>query len=312
VFGRVRLAVGSRPKVVIARRVDQLRVDLQVASGLLDRPLDDPDHAQLRGDLRDRFVGIAVAPNRRAGDDLEVGDRCQPGQKILVDAGGQRLDRVVADGLKRQYRDGIPTDRTSSRPTGSTRSLAPARRIPVPRTLIESGHRGDQPVATLRDGLDEARFGRAIAETAAEFGDAARQRIVGDDGRAPDLLAEVFPGHDLTRVPGQADQHLHRSRRQPNVASIADQAVLVRADLPLQQLETRFQRHESAVGLVLLQYSRVGPVARSASQSSIHGACSRRLGAAVRAFAPGVPAHWQCKPVVSDDDVFGGNGRKQQ
>ena len=98
-----------------------------------------------------------------------------------------------------------------------------ARRGSVP---CVGGNTSNQPIAALRDRLDEARLLGIVTEEATQFRDAARQYVVADEGVGPDGPHQAFLGHDLTGVRSKAHEHLHDLGFQANDAGGARSTLL--------------------------------------------------------------------------------------
>jgi len=70
-------------------------------------------------------------------------------------------------------------------------------------------HGGDEAIALRADRLDVLGASRVVVEGLAQRGDAAQERVVGDDGVAPYLFHELLFGDDLPGPLGEALKHLH-------------------------------------------------------------------------------------------------------
>jgi hypothetical protein len=68
---------------------------------------------------------------------------------------------------------------------------------------------GDQPIAMLRDRLENLRMARMVTEGLANFRNRLRDRVVAHDGPGPNLGLEFVSGHDLARPTREANQQLH-------------------------------------------------------------------------------------------------------
>jgi hypothetical protein len=83
----------------------------------------------------------------------------------------------------------------------------------------------NKPVTTLGYGLDETRLLRVIVKRLTQFGDAARQHIVGDKGISPNGPDQLLFGYKFSLVFGQAHKHLHHLGLQPDSLPIPFQVV---------------------------------------------------------------------------------------
>ena len=86
---------------------------------------------------------------------------------------------------ERQYHDGIAYHTLGGGRRGAARS-----------------YRGDQPIASFRDGLDDAWFAGIVVKSAAQLSDAALQYILGHDGPGPHGLKKLLFGNRVARVLG--------------------------------------------------------------------------------------------------------------
>ena len=73
-------------------------------------------------------------------------------------------------------------------------------------------HNRNESIAFLRNGLDDGRPLRVIAEVFPEVRDAVGQSFVGDESTFPDLLKDIVLGDDLTGVLRKVDEDLHGPR----------------------------------------------------------------------------------------------------
>ena len=99
-------------------------------------------------------------------------------------------------------------------------------------------HNGsNQPVATLRNRLEEVwRFG-VIAESLAQFGDGPGQRGLAHHSRAPEVIEQPFFGHDFTRVGRQVGEQIHDLCPHLDDPTGARQPALVRLHQPVADTE---------------------------------------------------------------------------
>ena len=87
------------------------------------------------------------------------------------------------------------------------------------------GNTSNQPIAALRDRLDEACLFDIVTEDPTQFRDGTRQHVVADEGVGPDSPHQAFLGHDLTGVRSKAHEHLHDLGFQANDAGGPGHAV---------------------------------------------------------------------------------------
>ena len=98
-------------------------------------------------------------------------------------------------------------------------------------------NRSNQPVATLRNRLEQVwRFG-VIAESLAQFGDGPGQRGLAHHSRAPEVIEQPFFGHDFTRVGRQVGEQIHDLCPHLDDPTGARQAALVRLHQPVAHTE---------------------------------------------------------------------------
>jgi hypothetical protein len=89
-----RPVVPLRPDVSVVRHADELRGEADPARPAAapveaDRPLEDPDHVEIRADLLDGLPFARILGRRRPGDDTEFADVGQPARDLLGDPGGE-------------------------------------------------------------------------------------------------------------------------------------------------------------------------------------------------------------------------------
>src|SRR5580765_2971581 len=82
--------------------------------------------------------------------------------------------------------------------------------IPRRRRRAVGCNVSDQPVAALRDGLDDAGLLRVIAKYAPEIRDATGEHIVGNECVGPNSADEQFLRDYATGMCRQAHEYLHR------------------------------------------------------------------------------------------------------
>ena len=67
--------------------------------------------------------------------------------------------------------------------------------------------RSNESVAAAGESFDETGIGGGVSEGVAEFADSSVEAFFEiNEGWAPELFAELFPGHDLARAFGQEDE----------------------------------------------------------------------------------------------------------
>ncbi len=78
------------------------------------------------------------------------------------------------------------------------------------------GDLGQQPVAFLRERLDEERFACLVAEGLPELPDGMAQHLLGDERLPPNLADQALLGDDIGRMLGQAGENLQGARLDGN------------------------------------------------------------------------------------------------
>ena len=167
-------------------------------------------------------VTSACARARPAGSRQPVGE----GDRRVVEA---LLLLAGQDGLEAAADDAIDDDPDEQQDAehGDPEQEAepPGERPPAGRAAPPSGRpgdrsrgvrRGDEPVAGLRDRLDEPRLGGVVAELAPQVRDVDVDDPVVDLVRpARDGLEQLVAGQDGTRPPGERGEQADLARRQP-------------------------------------------------------------------------------------------------
>ncbi len=145
-------------------------------------------------------------------------------QRALADPGGADHRQQPAGGdLAPQIRDlPVPAEEVLGIGLGERRQprVRAAVLVAFDRTLGESGHLGgghvnrghrrDQPVTPLGDGLDVPGAPGVITQRVSELGDAPGQGVVRDELGLPHRIEQLGLAHQLAGANGQADQHVHR------------------------------------------------------------------------------------------------------
>src|ERR1700719_271563 len=93
--------------------------------------------------------------------------------------------------------------------------------IRLSSTSIHKSNRRQQPISPLWDGLNDRGFPRVIFKRAPQFRNRARQNVIANERVGPYRLEQFFLEDRLTRVLGQADQHLHHLRLEVNCRAVA-------------------------------------------------------------------------------------------
>ena len=119
----------------------------------------------------------------------------------------------------------------------------PWQRLVPPRhgLVLDWGKPRDQPIAALRDCLDEARLPGIIAEGSSQFRDGARQHVVADERVGPHRTDQALLGDDLVAVLGQAPQDVHHLGLEAHRAGGSPHAVERRFDEELANSEVVWQ-----------------------------------------------------------------------
>ena len=97
--------------------------------------------------------------------------------------------------------------------------------------------RRHQPVADLRQRLDEARLARVVAERGPQVGDRPREHLVVDRTARPDLVEQHLPRYRRAVGGREPQQHVHQARLDPNDRSPDGDLVRCGAHLDVVQPE---------------------------------------------------------------------------
>jgi hypothetical protein len=81
--------------------------------------------------------------------------------------------------------------------------------------------RRQQAVAALRQGFDDARLFRVVAQRLAQLEDDAGERVVADDAVLPDRVLDLRPRDDFAGPAGEIGENLNGLRLQSDVAVAA-------------------------------------------------------------------------------------------
>src|SRR5438876_12310262 len=98
-------------------------------------------------------------------------------------------------------------------------------------------HRCDQPVTSLRDGLDNSRLVSVVLKDAAELGNRAFENVIADERVRPNCLQQLFFGNGLARAMGEAHQHLHHLGLQARGRTVLGDGVETGLDKPWPESE---------------------------------------------------------------------------
>ena len=105
-----------------------------------------------------------------------------------------------------------------------------------------SGHRRDEPVASLRDGLDAGARGVSTIQQPPEHRDVASQAVLLDEGVWPHLAHQLILADHAAPLPHQHQQGVEGLRCQGNNGACAKQHAVGRIELELAELVDRKER----------------------------------------------------------------------
>ena len=250
----------------VGRAIDELRGNPKAIARALYGAFYDAIHIQFARDLGKRFIRPAVTHDGRSRDNLKGGDLREIGDQRIRDALSEiLLFRIVREVLQGQYSDRVdarilvpqqaiaesPAVETEHEAKGQQQQAAYRYRYECPSaaTMEHSGfnaygragdlsravnplHRRDQPVTSLRDGLDNSRLVGVVFKDAAQLGDRAFEHVIGDERVRPNCLQQLFFGNGLARATGEAHQHLHHLRLQARGRTVLGDGVETGLDKP--------------------------------------------------------------------------------
>ena len=108
------------------------------------------------------------------------------------------------------------------------------------RGLPRHGH--ENAIAPPADRADGLRVSRRLPQRSPQLDDTPRQRIVGDERVRPELLVDLVLRHHTPFPPGEADEKIHRFRRDLTGLAVANQRIQLGLDQPRPQEEVHGRR----------------------------------------------------------------------